>query len=231
MPNLTMKEVSTYALARAMEFTSSVPSTESLMYRRIGLRQQQLFGRAAIVSPDYWGICATAGLDDSAADLSDMDDPIESAESVTKIDIVDPGSSDWDAGQEIRVVSLSDPDAELAPRATIRNRVIRGVGSDLDGVISIKIHYSRIPLPVAPTDGTRAADIPAPHDELLVVDLTMDLLAKTLGMDASLRTAALERLRAEENVLLAAFDLHVREYAGSLSSRFGARQFKPRTDP
>lgn len=224
---MTTEDIAVLALARATEFTDHVPSTRSLMYRRIGVRQQQLFARAARVNPEYFGICATGVLEDMQADLADLVTPLEAADTVTKIEVANAGTSALSTGMEVRVVALSDPEAELPPRCTIRNRVIRGVGNDLAGVVSVTIHYSRLPVRLTATDGAKEMELPEPHTELLVVDLAKDLIAKTVMLSPPDRTVALEVFSAEEEPLLLAFDAHVREYAGSRSARFGGVPFAP----
>lgn len=221
---MIVEDIAIAALARALEFTNGVPSTRSVMYRRIGIRQQQLFARAAGVNPDYFGICATGALDNGAADLSDMAPPVEKPESITKIEVSDPGTSTYLEDQEIRVVPSTDVTVDLPPRATLRNRVIRQVENDLDGVASIRIHYARVPEPIGPSDSDKVVELADPHSELLVIDLTKSLLLKTISMDAATKAAAFEGLNKEEGELLEAFDQHVASFTGSLSSRFGERQ-------
>lgn len=227
---MTAEEITLAALFRALEFTNTVPSTRSVLYRRIGVRQQQLFARAASVNADYFGICATGGLDDGAADLGDFAPPVEAPESITRVEIADPGSSPYDEGTEIRVVPSTDVGVELPPRMTLRNRVLRQVSTDLAGVLSIRVAYSRVPLAIGPADGAVTVQIPAPHDELLVVDLTKTMLTKGVDMDGAARGAALELLATEEAELLLAFDSHVASFAGNRSARFGSASMLPRVE-
>lgn len=224
---MTIEEIAVQALARVSEFSNSVPGARSVMYRRIGVRQQQLFAKAARINPDYYGICATGQLDDGAADLADLVDPVEAADSIARIEIADVGTSAYTTGDRVQPVPVDDTDIEDPPRVTIRNRILRGVGSDLDGVVSLKIHYSRIPLPVAPTDGQRNADLEEPHVELLVVDLAKILVAKITSLSATVSAAVLGSLDAEEAKLLADFERHVAEYSGVTSSRFGSPEYQP----
>lgn len=224
---MTVEEIAIAALARALEFSNVIPSTRSVMYRRIGIRQQQLFARAAQINPEYFGICATGGLTDGAADLNDMTPPVESPETITRIEVDNGGTSPYAPGQEIRIVSSADVMAELPPRVTVRNRIIRQVGTDLVGVLAIRILYAKLPLAIGPTDGAVVIALPEPHAELLVVDLTKELVFKTLSMGAASRTAALEVLAAEETVLLDAFDRHVAQFVGALAARFGGASFRP----
>lgn len=226
---MTIEEIAVQALARASEFSNSVPGARSTMYRRVGIRQQQLFARAARLNPDYYGVCATGALDTGAVDLADLVAPVEAADSIMRIEIADAGASAYAAGQEVAVVPLADPDIEDAPRVTLRNRVIRGVGADLTGVTSLKVHYSRLPLAVAPTDAARVADLEEPHVELLVVDLAKYLVNKATGLQEVAQKAALAALDAEEHGLLDAFDGHVMEYVGSARARFLAPSYQPPT--
>lgn len=214
-------DVCTYALARLTELGASAPVARSLMYRQIGVRQQQLYARAARVNPDWAGVCATAALDQGAADLSDIAPPIETPERIQRIEIADPGTSNYAAGDEVHPVPLQDQVyAALPPRVTVRNRVIRGVGADLDGVISLRVSYARVPLALGPSDGARVLDLPEPHAELLVVDLARYLVRKSTTLAPDARAAAVEALTAEEATLLLEFDAYVHGYVGPLTSRF-----------
>ncbi len=229
---MTVEEIAVAALSRAAEFSNKVPSTRSVIYRRIGVRQQQLFSHAARMNPEFYGICAVGTVTSGALNLADMIAPVQAADTITRIDIEGVGTSSYATGQEVRVVSLSDRDVEDAPRATLRNRVIRGVGTDLNLVASLKIHYSRIPIEVVPeTDTAREIDLEEPHTELLVVDAARQLIAKTMALDVSARTAVDAVLAAEEAALLANYEQHVREFAGSMSTRFSDPQFAPAQPP
>lgn len=229
---MTVEEIAVAALARASEFSNKVPSTRSVIYRRIGVRQQELFSHAARLNPEFYGICAVGTLINGSLNLADMVSPVQAADTITRIDIEGIGTSPYVLGQEVRVVSLSDRDVEDSPRATLRNRVIRQVGTDLALAVSLKVHYSRIPLPVVPeTDAARVIDLEEPHTELLVVDAARQLVAKTLALDPNARTAVDAVLAAEEGVLLRNYEQHVREYAGSMSTRFSDPQFAPAQPP
>lgn len=218
-----MEDVVIQALARAMQFTNEVPATRSLHYRRIGVRQQQLYARAAQLNPDYAGVCAIGVLAGNALDFADLAPAIDAAESVTRVDIEDAGTSEYAAGDEVTIVPSTATESGLAPRATVRNRVLRSVGADLDGVVSLKVHYCRLPAAVVATDKDRLIDVPEPHSELLIVDLALSMLRKV----ASTQTGAaevqggIELLGGEEEKLLAGWDAHVLSYVGGLVSQFG----------
>lgn len=227
---MTIEEIAVQAIARAGEFSNSVPGARSLIYRRIGIRQQQLFTRAARLNPDFYGVCATGVLNAGVVDLADLVAPVEAADSVMRVEIADKGTSAYASGDEVNIVPVTDTDIDDAPRATLRNRVIRGVGSDLDLVVSLKVHYSRLPAAVVPTDGARDADIEEPHVELLVVDAAKYLVNKATSMAEVAQKAALAALDREEAMLLDAYDGHVMEYVGSGRARFGAPPFQAPTE-
>lgn len=218
---MTVEDVVQAALARAMEFSDSVPSTRSVMYRRVGVRQQQIVAKAAAQNAEYFGVCAVGDLVAGAVDLRAMTPPsVARAERIDKVEIENAGTSVYAAGTEIHVVALLDPAAALAPRATLRNGVLRQVGSDLAGVVSAKVHYAYQPAAVLPTDEARSVEIPEPYSELLVLDLAKELLKKTLELETATKAAALEVLGAEEAEMLADFSAHVGGYA-PLTTRFG----------
>lgn len=226
---MTAEEIAVMALARAAEFSQKVPSARSVMYRRIGIRQQQLYARAAKVNPDWAGTMGTAALVAwnglRAIDLADL--VTSSADLITRIEIYDKGTSALVNGQEVNIVTLADPDAADAPRVIIRDRIVQAYNNELNNVTSLAIHFSKVPLAIAATGGALAVELPEPHVELLVIDLTRHLLQKTIALAASERTAAIGALDAEEAPVLEAFDEHVRSYSDATVARFGGRRFAP----
>lgn len=217
---LTCEEIAVQAMARASDITSSFPKTRSIMYRRIGVRQHQLFSRAAQINSEYFGTSAWATLDvDGAADLADFILPVPTPEQVQKVTVhaIDVGSP-YAVGDEIAIVSVADPEAELAPRMTLRGGVLRQVGTDLATVNEVRVWYSRQPAVLGATSELTATEIPAPWDELLVVDLARHLLRSS--KDTAERIAAITALDSEEVELLTGFDSHVAQYAAR-RERFG----------
>ena len=214
------EEAVVQALARAGTVSDTVPATRSLYYRRLGVRQQELFARAAVLAPDFYGTCAKGALIDGAADFADMQPPVMRPEAITRVEISDGGESEYEPGTRVRMVRLGEEHAAEKPRAVIRDRVFRSVGSDLDGVAEIMVYYPRSPEPIGPDGKDVELEIPAPFDELLVIDLARYALSKTLDIEPETRVAAIQALSEEEAALLAQFDAHVRNYA-PLEARFG----------
>ena len=119
------------------------------------------------------------------------------------------------------MVSIADKDADVAPRITVRDFIIRGVGTDFTGVVSIRIFYPRIPDMVAFTEnGTTEIELLEQHQELLIIDLTKDLLRKTIQMVPEVKTAATGILDSEETKALADYLEDVNAFAIGQSHRF-----------
>lgn len=216
---MTFEDVRRAALARLMEYGDRWPHGRSVAYRRIGVRQQQLYALAARANPEYAGVCAIGTLVDGAANFAAMEPPVLRPEAITLVEIHDPGESDYEVGQRITIVTADDPDG-VPPRALLRHRVLFGVGSDLDGVAKVKVWYPYIPEPTAPDeDGTREVEIPDPHSELLVVDLARDFARKTISIEPETRAAIVAALNDEEAPMLAEWIAHVQGYA-PIEARF-----------
>lgn len=216
---MTFEDVRRAALARLMEYSDRWPQGRSVAYRRIGVRQQQLYTMAARTNPEYAGVCATGTLVDGAADFGSMQPPVLRPEAITLVEIHDPGESEYEAGQRVTIVPADDPDG-VPPRARLRHRVLEGVGDDLVGVAKIKVWYPYIPEPTDPEeDGTREVELPDPHSELLVVDLARDYARKTLSLEPDVRTAIVRMCTEEEAPMLEEWFAHVRDYA-PLETRF-----------
>lgn len=225
------EDIAILGLGRAAEFSQKVPRARSVMYRRIGIRQQQLFTRASKVNPAWAGVMSTAPVSLWASvrsiDLADLVDPTEAADLITRIEIANKGTSAYVAGQEVNIVSLADPGCADAPRVLLRNRMILAYNNELDNVTSLNVFYSRIPLAIGPTDAACDIELPDPHSELLVVDLTRHLLQITLVLAATERAAAIALLDAEEKELLALFDEHVARYSDATQARFSGSRYAP----
>lgn len=224
---MTVDQVAVAALARAMEHSRQIPTTRSVIYRRIGQRQQDLFAMAARVNPDYYGVCAIASLRDAddewvgASDISAIGGDVPPVEQLARIEVQDPGTSEYAVGQEVYVVPLSDPGVAFAPRVTVRNRVIRQVGTDLAGVEKLEVFYSRSPTPITGADEDRELELAPQFQELLVVDAARDLFRRSTLLPN--RPALVALMDAEEKPMLADYMEHVRRFAGPLVSRFDAQ--------
>lgn len=210
---MTADELAELALARVSIFTKNFPTTRGIMYRRIGVRLRQLQMKAMKANGDFLGVFATADLTAGAADLNDVVEPTPTPGSIQRITVADPGTSALVAGDEIAIVPLSDPTAAIAPRCTLRDGVLESVGSDLDGVTSIRVDYARLGKVLTATDKATVVDLMEPWIELLVIDLTSYLLSLTTEMDETKKASALALLSAEETEMFDDFMAFVRDYA------------------
>lgn len=222
---MTFEEVVENALARTLEFDAVFPSTRLPMYRRIGVRQQQLFTLASKLNPDYYGSEAGGPLDAyyqmDLKDLAGLVD-LDQAVGIQRVEILDHGThATYADGDEVNIVSIDDIDADLAPRVTIRDQVIKGVGTDLALVTSLCVKYPRVAdMPASSEDGTTDIELHEPHQELLVVDLTMYLVKKCLSLETGAKAAILENLKSEAGELGAGYLSDVKDYAIGARHRF-----------
>lgn len=207
---MQLEQIVQAALARATEFSDAVPSTRAVLYRRVAARQRQLAARAAEVNPDFLGADDTVAVEGGAADLRELDPtPLQ----IT--DVLVAAGAGYPAGTRVALVPIAEPESGLAPRATLRDGVVRGVAGELDAVTSLRVCYAR--QPDAPEQATDEPELPpAEFHELLVVDLTKQMLAKV----GKLAGAAAEALAAEEAELTADFERYLRTYNRAAVSRF-----------
>lgn len=223
---MTADQVCDAALARTTEFNARVPSTRSVMWHRINARQQQLFSYVADLEPELFGVSFDATLVSGGFDLAGLN-PL--AERITHIEILDPGSSAYAAGQKVAVVQVFDVEADLPPRATLRDFLLEQVGTDLDLVASVRIHYSKRPATVS--TGATVLEFLEQFLELLVIDLTRHLLRKTFNDSLAPETkkAALALLDEEETLMLADLKRHCEHWRFAETSRFPrSQQAQPR---
>jgi hypothetical protein len=223
MPNLSCEDVVQLGLARVQEYTRSHPAVRSVLYRRISTRQQELAAMAARVNRDYFGAAADAVLVGGAADLNDIVTPVPTPEMIQRIEVSTVVAGAVPAvGDEISIVRLSDPTAELAPRVTLRSGVLRAVGADLNNVTGIKVYFSKLPDALLVTEpGTTLVALPAPYDQLLVLDISSLIVERTQHGDPldPIRQSVAEGLKKEIAEWEAKWIAHVRGL-GEVRSRF-----------
>lgn len=223
---MTYDDIIVNAKSRVTDFGTTFPTSSRPLYRRIEIRQQQLFSEASRVNPDYFGVSAFGTLDSTgAADLKDLEASIDTdpAAAIVRVEVEDPGTHpELVAGDVINIVSVHDIDAELAPRMTLRNFILRQVGTELAGVVSVCAFYGYRPEnKTTPLDGTETAELPDVYQELLVLDLAKWMLKQTLDMDVETKASALAVFSEEESEMSGAMMSEVADYAGAQVSRFG----------
>lgn len=211
MAPVTVETMVRQALIRVDDVTDTYPSTRGPMYRRIGIRQRQLFVRAAQINPDYYGADITAVVSGGSIDLSTLGDV---PELLQRVEISDPGTSGYAAGREVSIVSLTDPEGELAPRVMLRQLILAQVGADLANVGSLRLWYAHIPAAIAASnDGTAPLSLDQPWDALLEVDLAKWIVGKATALAVDVRAAAIGAFAAEETQLMGDFEAHLRTVA------------------
>lgn len=217
--------------ARALDFGSDWPGTTSVLYRRIQIREQDLFSQASRVNPDYFGVNTVGVLDvNTDVNLKTLEDeasPIFPTSSITRVEIEDPGTHpDYQACDKVSIISPSGADAALAPRMILRNFVLhgyKGPTGDMQGVTSVCIYYGYRPANRAlPMDGTELAELPPVYQELLVLDVTEYLLKMTQELAPERKSAALAQVQTEIASWSGTFMAEVTDYAGAQVSQFGA---------
>lgn len=215
---LTAREIIDAALAEVASFFDPTTTPDSVWVRRINVRQEELFARATSLNPDYYGICAVAPLVNGAANLRDLTEDPPAPDRIDRIEIHDPGTSEYAAGERVNLVRVDDADVSLPPRMLLRDHVLWSVADDMDGVAKIKVYYARRPTPVRSEDD--AIELDGAHSELLVWDLAKYMTRRAPGVDPATRDAAMAFFVAEEEAALALYDAHVQQFASTLQARF-----------
>jgi hypothetical protein len=222
--NATTEAIVVNALARAQEYNTIRPVARSVLYRRISIRQQELAIAAARVNRDYYGVAANAVVIGGAIDVNDITSPVQWPEFIDKITVGAVGVGATVAvGAEVSIVRLGDEEAEEPPRVTMRSGVIRQVGTDLANVSSLKVYYSEIPDSLAVDEnGTSLVAIPAPYDELLVLDVVRFLVVRSFTGETNdaPKVSALTEIDADVTTWEAKWRAHVADY-GATRTRFG----------
>lgn len=218
---MTCEEATRFALARAYEVTSEVPATRSLCYRQLGLRQQQLLSAAGRANPEFYGASASADLDAGVADFADIDPAnVPQPAFIQLVTISNPGTSLWRAGTIVSIVPIVDWTAGIAPRATLRDLVLRQVAADLDGVQTITMYYTRLAPAYDHDDADTPLELESPWDDVLVIDLAKALLTKSPAATSAAVVSLLQAMAAEETSKVEAFLNYVRDFT-PIEARFG----------
>lgn len=216
--SLTCGQVHKNALARAWQATKEIPTPEALAFRRVGVYQQTLIAAAGKENPEFYGASATTSLVGGAADFGDIADPVPVPALIDAIVI--GAASGYAGGTEISIVPASDPASGVRPRATLRDLVLRGIGTDLDGVSSVTMYYTRQAPMYGPDDRDTVVELASPHDELLVIDLAEYMLARSPSASSAAVVALLAAMANEKKEALGQFMDYVKNYA-PMGSRFG----------
>lgn len=226
---MTFEEIVDAGRARALDFGVDWPSTARVLYRRIQIRQQELFSGANRVNPDYFGINVQGILSATFdVDLKVLEDPVASptldpTAAITRVEILDPGTSDYAQCDDVSIITPNDPDAACAPRMTLRNFILHGYKTDMAGVVSVCIYYGYRPQSLAePILDSAVAELPEVYQELLVIDVCRFLLKMSIEMNPESKAAALAVLGEEITEMQQTFFSEVADYAGAQVSRFGS---------
>lgn len=217
---MTVDEMVEQALGRLGEFGAAYPSARGPVYRRIGMRQRQLFAQAGKLNPDRFGAIVIGNMQTvngmRVLDLSDIEPPLEEPELIQRVEII-VEQGPYEVGQQVTIVSVADFGAELPPRAIIRDRVLYGLAGELDFVDAVRLYYTKLPALIGLSDKAVELALEAPWDTLLEIDAAKWMIAKATQVSAETRAAALASLSAEETVLHADFLSHVAAYAPTVS--------------
>ncbi len=218
---MSPEEIVRAALGIVTDFGDDFPTTRALMYRRISARQRELFVYIGTLDPEFYGEDIIAELASGAVNIAALEQSgdVYPVEVVQAVRIHDAGSSEHDAGERVAIVSMDDVDAFFSPRVTFRSGVLRQVRSDLAGVASLLVSYSRRPRTIG-VDGSGEIELLEPFHELLVFDLAKDLVRRTVGLEGERKAAVVAMVDAAEQPLLEALTAHIRHQAAQRDSRF-----------
>jgi hypothetical protein len=218
---MTPEQICVAAMGICSDYTDNYPTTRAIMYQRISSRQRELFAHVAILDPEFYGAEIVAEVTDGALNVAALEQSgdVYPVERVEEVQVEDPGTSGLDAGTRVGLVLVTDPEAALPPRATYRSGVIRQVGTELQGVASLLLYYSRRPRTIGP-DGSGVIELLEPFQFLLVYDLAKDLIRRTIGIEGEKKAAAFQLLDSAEKELLEALGEHITHAARARESRF-----------
>lgn len=215
---MTYDEIVDEALARVRDAGRSLPRRTLL--RHVGQFQASLFQRAASWNPEYYGICVIADIAGGALDLNALTPPLNQAAGIQLIEVLASSAPGPAVGTRVSIVPLEDVGSGLAPRATLRDNVLRQVGAELADVSQIEIHYARLSNPVPPTGGAVEAELREPYQELLVLDCAVFIANQLAAEGRAVPEALVAQLNGEMAVLMVSYESQVRMYVTDVEDRF-----------
>jgi hypothetical protein len=216
---MTYDELVNLALARVRDAGRNIP--RATLLRRMGTTQALLFATAATLNPEYYGLCVTATLASGGVDLNALAPPLNQASGIHRVEVAaSSGVGAPPAGTRIALVPLMDPDSGLPPRATVRDNVFRGVGSDLAAVTEIRVWYSRLSNPVLPTQGGLEAELREPWQDLLLLDTALHVCTLLAAEGRPVAEGLVASITADFAALRDGWEAHVRGYVRDVDDRF-----------
>lgn len=155
-----------------------VPNDQLLVY--MSNQERKLFLDAAKINPDFFG---SVGVTDSRDDHNDtwnltirpgLVAAVTKVEAESIVGVVDGVES----GDEINLVSIRQPQVDLAPRAYITNKRIRSyedeLGDDASNFVeSLRVWYSRLPSRLQTEN--QETTLPDEWSDLLIIPLAQQL--------------------------------------------------------
>jgi hypothetical protein len=221
---VTPDEVVDLAIGYASRYTDDIPTARAVLYRRISTRQRELFIYVASIDPEVYGEEILAELVDGALDIGALEqsDDVYPVERIDQVLVEDPGANVLRvAGEEITIVRAGDPSVSVPPRATYRSQVLRQVGSDLVGINTVRVYYSRRPRPIG-LDGSGTIEFLEPFQELLVYDLAKEIILRADDMEGGphSREAVMDKMEEAEEKMFDSLTQHISNLAAARTDRF-----------
>jgi hypothetical protein len=199
--------------------------SESVLYDRMSLRQAELFSWVAGIDPEFFGRDVAAPVTSGTVAFTALESAGVRVGHVQSVVVENPGTSGYRAGERVRLVR-SDDVRDLPPRVTLRDRVLRSVETDLEGVTSLRVFFSRLPAGITPS-GVGTIELPSPFDDLLALDLAKFILTRDLE---TANSPALAYYVAEEAKRLVALEAHIRGTYRAMETRF-TQPVVPQSEP
>jgi hypothetical protein len=211
---MTVETLVLESFVRADEWVHGYRAPRAALYRRVGQTRRRLALTVARANPDYHGAQVEATLEDGAVDLRLIALPLPLFAELQQAEVLTTGTSTLPVGTRVSIVPLNDVQSGIPPRATFRDYVLEGVGTDLDGVAALLLRYTRLPAMVeAAITGATVVDLAPPFDDLLVLDLVKYQIDKAPSLTEPERAAAHASVDVEAGPLLADYLAHVRQLA------------------
>lgn len=202
----TVQNIIDAALQRNQMNDSAVLAGDPELVGLISRKQQDKYLRVAQAAPDFFGASASFTL--TAQDEVVFNQMSPAPAIINRVEINAVGSSSYTTADKVHVVVTDDQAAELAPRMILQSGKLIAVGTDLNGVTSVTVYYSILPVSMntATSPGSLNMDMPDEFIDTVVSEVAYYLALKDNRNDVEIQVL-LKEIEESEALLVRAAEL------------------------
>lgn len=163
--------------------------------------QQDKYLRVGQSFPDFFGAEVTITL--TGTDEARFSDASPAVGVITRVEVAAESGSGYNVGDIINIVPTDEQESEVAPRMYLTRTSLKGVGTDLNGVTSVRLYYSIRPDAMDTTADPSTINMTMPDEfiDTIVNEVALYLAVKD-NRDALEVQALQQEVADADNLLL-----------------------------